>query len=272
MIDNFTVSSLVFQVAFEGTQTFLERCFPDSGTDLGVYLMEVQRENGMGLSEERLSKVYILDGLYEKLIQTAIQKGEQEGQNDNDAVLSMYKLKLRFLKAAHKWAVCFSNKFTGDAKINILIGKTLIASGKINNGLNFLASGESPTDVLQQVAVLPKPKPNSRKYKEAHLTYSLLCFLGLGNLRDANAIIAGWQSCCGLDEGEPNGSLYYFCIFLCKTAEYDAAPVYQRLLAAYKDDIKKYPEFKQLIEEVGKTIFGITPPPSMLQNVMSMLQ
>ncbi len=270
MIDNFTVSSLVFQVAFEGVQIFLERCFPDSGTELGVYLMEVQRENGMGLSEEWLSKVYMLDGLYEKLIQAAVQKGEQEGQNDNDAVLSVYKLKLRFLKAAHKWAVYFSKKFTGDAKINVLIGKTLIALGKINNGLNYLASGESPTDVLQQVMVLPKP--NSPKYKEAHLAYSLLCFLGLGNLRDANAIISGWQTCCGLDEGEPNGRLYDFCIFLCKTAEYDAAPVYQRLRTAYKDDIKKYPEFKQLIEEVGKTIFGITPPPSGLQNVMNMLQ
>ncbi len=233
--------------------------------------MNVQKENGMGLSEERLSKVHTLDGLYEKAIQAAIQKkGEQEGQNDDDPEIAMYKLKLRFLKAAHKWAVHVSNRSTGDVGINVLLGKTFIASGKVNNGLNYLTTGESPTDVLQQVEALTKP--NSLKDKEVHLTYSLLRFLGLGNLRDANAVISGWRSCCGLEEGNPNSRLHDFCIFLCKTAEYDAAPVFQRLLTAYKDDIKKHPELAQPIQEVGKTIFGIVPPPSMLNNVLNMLQ
>ncbi len=259
-------------MAFEGAQTFLERCFPDSGTELAIYLMNMLKENGVGLSEERLSKVYTLDGLYEKTIQTAIQKGKQEGGLDaNDAVLAMYKLKLRFLKAAHKWAVDVSNRFTGDTGINLLLGKTLIASGKINNGFYYLATGESPTDIFQQVATLPGPN-NSLKNKEALLTYSVLGFLGLGNLRDANAIISGWRSCCMLEEGMPKSRLYNFSTFLCKVSEYDAVPVYKGLLTAYKDEIKKYPEFKQLIPEVGKTMFGIAPPPSMLNNVMNMLQ
>ncbi len=224
----------------------------------------------MGLSGERLNRVYILDELYEKLIHAATEKGEKDGHTDSDTVASINKLKLRFLMAAHKWARYFSDTYTGDAKINVLIGKLLIASGKINMGLSYLARGESPEDVLEQVAILPKT--NSPKYKEAHLAYSVLCFLGLGNLRDANAVMSGWQSCCELGKGEPNGRLHDFCAFLCKTAEYDAATVYQRLLTAYKDDIKKYPEFRPLIQEVGKNIFGITPRPSMLQNVTNMMK
>ncbi len=237
--------------------------------------MNMQKENEMGLSEKRLSKVHTLDGLYGKSIQAAIQKkGEKKGQNDedddDDPSISVYKLKMRFLKAAHKWAVHVSNRFTGEAGINVLLGKTLIALGKVNNGFNYLTTGESPTDVCEQVMALPKP--NSLKDKEALLTYALLRFLGLSNLRDANAIISGWRSCCGLEEGKPNNRLHDFCVFLCKTAEYDAAPVFQRLLTAYKDDVKKHPEFAQPIQEVGRTIFGIVPPPSMLENVMNMLQ
>jgi hypothetical protein len=117
---------------------------------------------------------------------------------------------------------------------------------------------EAPEDLASALSAV-EPAHRSRL-----LTLGVLEFLAAENLRDANTLVDR------VAEGL-NDSLVAFCRCLVQTCERDAAPLFQLLTEkAFKRHLAGL-GFEPLLVKVGQRFFKISPPPNLLNSVLSML-
>jgi hypothetical protein len=113
---------------------------------------------------------------------------------------------------------------------------------------------EAPEDLASALSAV-EPAHRSRL-----LTLGVLEFLAAENLRDANTLVDR------VAEGL-NDSLVAFCRCLVQTCERDAAPLTEKAFKRHLAGLG----FEPLLVKVGQRFFKISPPPNLLNSVLSML-
>ena len=96
------------------------------------------------------------------------------------------------------------------------------------------SSGADQSQKQQPAGIASPPD----QYRERLLTMGVLQFLSMGNLRDANVMRDAWTTAAAAAAGDggpgvgggPDG-MQKFCRMLCKTCEYDAGTLFQRLVS-----------------------------------------
>ncbi|CAM9740728.1 unnamed protein product [Discosporangium mesarthrocarpum] len=276
----------------------------DSATELGNVLVGIYADNQLPVTEERLDVIKRVNETYEDTKRAAVLAAEDarkvegptssgggesgdeivdaDDQEEAERTQPIGILQIRFLKQAVAWTARRGKWIHGDPGICTLLGRCFWGEGKGNQGIKYLVLGEKPQELCDILwEKLPKkperytPQKKRLVYspaasREVAITQGALHFAAMENLRDANALQEAYKQRC--PKGDSQGPLPTFCRLLLKTCEYDAAPVFQKLVELYKPSLEKEPSILAVVETIAKKFFGIQMrPPSALENIMGML-
>ncbi|KAG5185613.1 hypothetical protein JKP88DRAFT_207715 [Tribonema minus] len=243
-------------MAETGAQVLMQRGFADSASELSRQLVEIYKENGCDVTQERLDRIQRLDALYQEVANKG--PGELKGKGSEAGIAqarqvrhpvqSGFELQAKFLKAAVAWTAAAGPRPAGDAALNALPGRCLFAMGNAEAGTSRMVAGEQPIELRL-------------------LMMGVLHFLALGNLRDANAQRAAWEAAAAPERAR--GGAQQFVRLLCATCERDAAPLFQRLAEAMR--ASGDPAVEKHLAQIGRVFFSILPPPSMLDSILKMM-
>jgi hypothetical protein len=253
------------QAAEDGAAMLLSRGWVDAATDLACQMAGIMLDSRASVDEGR-PRVEHLDTLYRQIMNGEV---ELAGKGSAVGIAQAAQLRVKFLRAAQKWACEVGSRVTGDPQVSLLLGRALQASGDIDRALRHLVAA----DAAEELAQLVFSQEDSTAYeKDTRLARGALTFMALGNLRDANAVISAWRSGRAAGgRGGKGGKLLEFCTLLCKTCEYDAAPVFQKLVQMYEGAVIPHGDLMNLLKQIGKVYFGVQQSPSMMEHLMSML-
>ncbi|CBJ48992.1 conserved unknown protein [Ectocarpus siliculosus] len=269
-------------IAEQGIGVLLARGYADSATELGNVLVGILNDHELPVTEERLELFRRVNAKYEDAKRaavlaeedrrTAAQEGQggvgevEEGKEAGRGMYSVGVLQGRFLKLAVAWTAARGQRLSGDPGLCGLLGRCLWNEGDLERGTRYLVLGERP----QELCDLILQDVSDANARELAVAKGVLQFASKASLRDANALLAAYKTQTG--GKQPTKGVLGFCAMLLKTCEYDATPVFQKLLDAYQADLSKDEALFGSVESIAMTYFNLRlRPPSMLDNIMGML-
>ncbi|CAN0443178.1 unnamed protein product [Ascophyllum nodosum] len=177
---------------------------------------------------------------------------------------SVGTLQGRFLKLAVGWTAARGPRLGGDPGLCALLGRCLWCEGGKDRGMKYLVLGERP----QELCNLIIQDVSDEKARELWVAKGVLQFASKSSLRDANALLDAFQR----HKSEKPKGLLTFCGLLLKTCEYDAAPVFKKLLEVFRAELSVDNALFGFVEKIGMVYFNVRlRPASMLDNIMGML-
>eukprot|EP00903_Cladosiphon_okamuranus_P020155 g18504.t1 len=269
-------------IAEEGIGVLLGKGYADSATELGNVLVGILSDHELPPTEERVRVIKRVNKMYEDAKRAAVleeedrraatqeKEGWSASTGEKEPARGMYSIGVlqgRFLKLAVAWTAARGQRLSGDPELCGLLGRCLWNEGELDRGTRYLVLGERPQElcdlILQDVSV-----GNAR---ELAVAKGVLQFASKASLRDANALLDAYKNQT-VGGKTPTKGVLGFCALLLKTCEYDAAPVFQKLLESYRGDLAVDESLIGFVESIALTYFNLRlRPPSMLDNIMGML-
>eukprot|EP00752_Nemacystus_decipiens_P002925 g2720.t1 len=268
-------------IAEQGISVLLGKGYADSATELGNVLVSILSDHELPPTEERVGVIKRVNTMYEDAKRAAVlaeedrraatqeKEGWSAATGEKEPSRGMYSIGVlqgRFLKLAVAWTAARGQRLSGDPELCGLLGRCLWNEGELDRGTRHLVLGERP----QELCDLIVQDVSDVKARELAVAKGVLQFASKASLRDANALLEAYKNRTG--GKPPTKGVLGFCALLLKTCEYDAAPVFQKLLDSYRGDLSVDESLFGFVESIALTYFNLRlRPPSMLDNIMGML-
>eukprot|EP01117_Protostelium_nocturnum_P014151 TRINITY_DN5350_c0_g1_i4.p1 TRINITY_DN5350_c0_g1~~TRINITY_DN5350_c0_g1_i4.p1 ORF type:complete len:342 (+),score=81.49 TRINITY_DN5350_c0_g1_i4:91-1116(+) len=104
--------------------------------------------------------------------------------------------------------------------------------------------------------------------RDLFLARSVLQYLSLGNLKDANALYTQFLMILPEDSC-PRTPLIHFIRFLLLTVERDAYSLFQKIKESYKPSLLRDPSFLNYLDQIALVFFKVEPPKPQANNLFS---
>lgn len=236
------------ELATEGSIALLMEGHADSGCEVALQLVEVVDTLHAQLPYDR-SLEHVLT------VAAAFADGAAAASPEHQ----------RFEKAALKWSADKGPFPLGEPRLHQLIAAVEWEAGEFDAAVKHHALAETPADLARALVAHVKKASD----RDALLARAVLQLLAVENLRDANALLTSYKAATEAITG--NRPFLEFCSLLVRTCEYDAASLFEDLVSRFFPLLQRDPQSEGLLRIIGKKLFGIQPPPSMMDSILGML-
>mmetsp|Transcript_38812 Transcript_38812/g.51146 ORF Transcript_38812/g.51146 Transcript_38812/m.51146 type:complete len:300 (-) Transcript_38812:334-1233(-) len=236
------------EIATVGAQTLFDAGFLDMGADLAIYVVQLYADSKREVTDTNRDVMVELDKKFEP--------------NSNK--------RLKFIKAAVKWSLDCGARAYGDPALHFRLGDAFLRKNQVELCTKHFVYAEQPL-LIAHLLCNPQINDDSR---EVLVCRSMLHFMSLENLRDANRLMMAYLK--SIEDGKINppspGHLVMFCKYLSKTCERDAAPLFQELVQRYESILGAHPDLNLYVGHIAERYFGLVRQGggSMLENMMKM--
>jgi len=304
------------KLAIDVSMTLLEkkdRMVSVASQLLGL-LAEILNESQTDCTDESVTKMVKLDSAYKKALKDGY---DMKCDKDKEEVERLQRLHMSFLKKIARWSIERGTIQHGNMTLHSLVGEQCWIVGLHSQSTDqddeeaqeaiherraesvvHLALAEKPQRIFELLKTLPSPTKDEESMgrnggtaaeRDLLLTRSVLVFIALENLRDANALLSSYVNDIPHDRSIETLAKSYmnktdgfapshimFCNMLLQICEKErAGPLFQWLLKNFNKELQTLkPDVKPYTTKIGRVYFGIMPPPSMLnmmENMMGMM-
>lgn len=228
------------------------------GVELGVLLVET-----FGKAEMKYD-VLALDRI--KSIVNSFPREDLEAQGGNNLQKtseSYLAAKARvegfytFIKAAIKWCVDSGGPSRGPPELHDIVAEYIWTQSPgmelSKASLHFVRSGHPEKFAAALISYTKECDPEEADLMVAR---SVLLYLSLGNLRDANWLVHEVKK--GLGDGTfPDTPLMHFVKYLLLTLERDALPLFRMLRENYKSYIGRDSLLSECLDAIAERFYGV---------------
>lgn len=185
----------------------------------------------------------------------------------DDAFTVGSKSRSSYLKALIKWDRSFGSRALGDPMLHCKLAFNLWENDDTKlQAAHHFAQAEAPDRFATKLAGV-----ENEKFRDKIMTLGLLHFLAVENLRDANELFSRYIK----TTTHKDSKLLTFCDYLLQTCRRDAAPLYQRLIQTYANELNFDDSIPNLVKgPIASIYFGIKDQRSnpMMQAILGGLQ
>lgn len=293
-------------LAYSSALKLLQKGRVSVASQLLQLLAEILRETHTAETEEWISRIVELHKAHENAIQTSTFSSTEE-------VTRLQRLQKNWLLLILKWSSELGMYQYGHNAVHELLANHCWITSKDCtsatseeqeeltelqcDAIQHMTLAEKPKVILEWLKMLPKPTGDEIKsghecppaLRDMLLTRSVLLFVAVENLRDANVLIRDYmneieerdikelaKSYTSKDDGVAPSHII-FCCMLVRICEKDTrtGPLFQWLMKSFKrNELDKFPKnnaIQSYCTKIGKIYFNIEPPPSMLRMMESMM-
>ncbi|KAF6160792.1 hypothetical protein GIB67_035993 [Kingdonia uniflora] len=232
------------------------------GAELAGLFVETLVKGKFSCNEETLDRVRkIYDGFPHVLVPQHL--GDDDDMQKISEALGAAKTRVEccssFLKAAIKWSAEFGAPKNGSPELHDMLAEYIFS--------------ESPELDMTRVSTYYVRGNNTGKFASSLVNFmgkcypgeddvaiarAVLMYLSLGNLRDANFLLDELRKQVESKQLElPQSDLIDFIVYLLRTLERDALPLFKILRQNYKSSIDREPAFNELLDEVAEKFYGV---------------
>jgi hypothetical protein len=169
---------------------------------------------------------------------------------------------VKFLKAFVKYSALLGDTVDGTFELHLMLAEACFAGGDYLQAATHFGYAEAPTRIVDLAMALPAEE------RDACILTAGLTMMCMENMRDASKLVITYKIKLGAEEPCRTAVLMVWLLEICKK---DAAPLYQWLMGAFKNEINSDPVYPGLMTTIGKKYFDIKPPPNMLSMLENMM-
>jgi len=311
------------ELAYTSSLKLLTKGRVSIASQLLVLLVQVLRETHTEVTDSWVNRISELHRLHQKAIKSMI--GDDSLTNAKVETKRLQKLEREWLRKCVGWSSELGTIRFGNMSLHELLGDhcwelSLLLEDDDDDAGNsetvekvedleeeshmdlkcdaimHLTLAEKPSKIIKRLKTLPKPSEEETAIghscppcdRDALLTRSVLCFVAVDNLRDANTFVRDYinkieerdiktltASYVSKEDGK-SPSHVVFSSMLLRVCEKDARtqPLYSWLMRSFKkelDMLHKTQVVNSYTTKIGKIYFNIQPPPDMLKTMENMM-
>ncbi|XP_074276248.1 protein GET4 isoform X2 [Silene latifolia] len=233
------------------------------GAELAASFVDTLVKGKFPCNEEMLVR---LRKIYEAFPRNAVpdQVGDDDDMQKLTEELAAAKIRVEgcssFLKASLRWSIEFGSEKSGSPELHAMLGEYIYSESlevDMSKVSYHYVRGNNPNKFASiLVNFLEKCYPGE---DDLAIARAVLMYLALGNLRDANYIMDEVKQKVESKELEfPKSELMELIVYLLKTLERDALPLFKMLSQNYQPSINRDPTFNELLDEIAERFYGVT--------------
>ncbi|KAM3347188.1 hypothetical protein ACQJBY_021262 [Aegilops geniculata] len=164
-----------------------------------------------------------------------------------------------FLRAALRWSAEFGTSRNGSPDLHVMLGEYIYSESpetdmtKVSS--HFVRGNDPKKFASMLVNFMGKCYPGE---DDTAIARSVLMYLSLGNLRDANLLMDGMkEQLKSADLELPKTDLIEFIKYLLQTLERDAYPLFRTLRQKYRTSTDRDSVFEELLDEIAAKFYGV---------------
>uniref|UniRef100_A0A3B6EBN3 Golgi to ER traffic protein 4 homolog n=1 Tax=Triticum aestivum TaxID=4565 RepID=A0A3B6EBN3_WHEAT len=164
-----------------------------------------------------------------------------------------------FLRAALRWSAEFGTSRNGSPDLHVMLGEYIYSESpetdmtKVSS--HFVRGNDPKKFASMLVNFMGKCYPGE---DDTAIARSVLMYLSLGNLRDANLLMDGMkEQLKSADMELPKTALIEFIKYLLQTLERDAYPLFRTLRQKYSASTDRDSVFEELLDEIAAKFYGV---------------
>ncbi|XP_058111285.1 protein GET4 [Magnolia sinica] len=234
------------------------------GSELAVLFVETLIKGKFQCSEETLDRVR---KIYQEFPRITLPHhlGDEDDDEMQQLSEAMVAAKTRvegcssFLKAAIRWSAEFGASRNGSPELHDMLAEYFYTESPEMDmarvSFHFVRGSNPEKFAAKLVNFMGKCYPGE---DDLAIARAILMYLSLGNLRDANCLMDELKIQLKSKQLDfPKSDLIQFIVYVVKTLERDALPLFRILRQNYKLSIERDPAFDELLDEIAEKFYGI---------------
>ncbi|XP_011628931.1 Golgi to ER traffic protein 4 homolog isoform X1 [Amborella trichopoda] len=232
------------------------------GAELAVLFVEVLVRGKCPYNEGTLDRVR---KIYQEFPQLSVPQhlGDDDDMQKLSEALAAAKTRVEgcssFLKEAIKWSAEFGAPSKGSPELHDMLAEYIYSQSPeldiTKVSMHFVRGRHPEIFASTLVNFMGKCYPGE---DDLAIVRSVLMYLSLGNLRDANLLIDELRKQLASKQLDfPLTDLTQFVIYLLQTLERDALPLFRILRQNYRTSISRDPSFEELLDDIAERFYGV---------------
>ncbi|XP_043712751.1 protein GET4 [Telopea speciosissima] len=252
------------------------------GSELAVMFVETLVKGKYPYNEDNLDRVR---SIYKKFPQISVPQHLQHLEDDDDMqqlshALGAAKTRVEgcssFLKAAIRWSAESGAPRSGSPEIHAMLAEYIYSESPDLDMAKVSFHSVRGNDANKFASILVnftgKCYPGE---DDLAIARAVLMYLSLGNLRDANYLMDEIKNQLESKNLEfPHSDLTQFIIYLLRTLERDAFPLFRMLRQKFKSSLEREPAFDELLDVIAEKFYGVqrrNPLQGMFGDIFKMM-
>lgn len=228
------------------------------GVELGVLLVETLGKAGMKYDMLALERIKsIVNSFPREDLEACDRRKLAKTSEAYLAAKTRVDGFCTFMKAAIRWCIETGGPSRGPSELHDILAEyiwTQYPELELNRAsVYFVRSGHPEKYARALIACMNECDPEEGDFL---LARSVLLYLTLGNLRDANRLMNEVKKGLG-EKSYPNTPLVQFIKYLLLTLERDALPMLHSLRESYKDHLERDSTLTEYLDAVAEKFYGV---------------
>jgi hypothetical protein len=179
---------------------------------------------------------------------------------------------LTFLKSALKYSSALGTTHLGSLSLHFSVGSIMWDSSDRVGGCVHFALAEQPGEIISRLFSAEAQVEIGERERDAIFMMAGLNFVVLENFRDATKMAISYKIKMGeIEDSEPQRPAVFLLWMLEILKREKAGRLYQWLVNEFKELQMLNNGIPQLLQRIGKTYFGLKPPPNMMNMLEQMM-